>query len=221
MVAAISLVFALNTHAQETDDSPGANNATTTIFIARTSQQLDSPYVRTYDYVELLQRRGRWICPDLGYIDFGRGDYREIFVGGGRSLHDSKRATLIEELYFVQASGPAAKGAKYLWPWTMLQLQFTPKLTSESVYFPYVPLNSSARIQHVLERSKLEYVLSEHWKVGAGYGGYKYGGSDWQHKPFLTATVSTRAGAFEFWLQRMPSGAQVQLRYALVHISNR
>jgi hypothetical protein len=206
---------ALTSFAQDT-----TNNPTTTLFLARTSERLDSPHLGTYHFLELLQLRGNWIYPDVGYIDFASGNYRELFLGAGRTLHNGKRLTLTEELYFVQAFGPAAKSARYLWPWTMLQFRFTPKFTNETVYFPYLPLNNSARIQHVLERSKLEYALTKSWQVGAGYAGYKYGESEWQHKPFLTATLSTHVGAFELWLQKMPGGAQVQLRYALIHSSH-
>ena len=136
-------------------------------------------------------------------------------VGAGRTLYNSKRLTWTEELYFVQATGPASKSARYLWPWTLVQFRFTPKL-----YFPYLPLNSSARIQHVLERSKFEYAVTKSWHVGVGYGGYKFADSEWQHKPFLTTTLSTHAGGFELWLQKLPGGAQVQLRYALLHNSH-
>ena len=207
------LAYAIPAFAQD----PASTAPTTTIFVARTGQRLDSPRIGTYHYLELFQLRGKWIFPDVGYIDFAQGNYREVFVGAGRTLHDSKRVTLAEELYFVQALGPAAKNARYLQTWTMLQIRFTPKFTSETVYFPYLPLNHSARIQHVIERSKFEYTLKKSWKLGVGYGGYKFGSAEWQHKPFLTTTVSTRAGDFEFWLQKMPGGAQVQLRYKLVH----
>ena len=36
------------------------------------------------------------------------------------------------------------------------------------------------------------------------------------NKPFVTTTVSTGVGAFEFWLQKMPIGGQVQLWYQLM-----
>jgi hypothetical protein len=199
-----------------TETAPRA--PTTTVFLARTGEQLESPIVGTYHFLELLQMRGRWIYPDMGYVDFAHGNYREVFLGAGATLLHNQRVTLIEELYFDQALGLAAQSARYLQPWTMLQFRFTRKLTNETVYFPYLPLNKSARIQHVLERSKFEYAFAKRWKAGVGYGGYKYGDLEWQHKPFLTTTFSTRAGAFEFWLQKMPGGAQVQLRYELVHV---
>jgi hypothetical protein len=197
------------------------SNPTTTIVIARTGVRLDAPHVGTYHYLEFIQSRGKWIYPDVGYIDFATNNYREVFAGGGLALLDRKQITLIGELFFDQAFGPAARGASYLMPWTMLQIRFTPKFTNETSYFLYLPLNNSARIQHVLERSKFEYALKKPWKAGVGYGGYQYGDTDWDHRPFVTTTISTGAGAFEFWLQKMPGGAQIQFRYMLVHTSGR
>jgi hypothetical protein len=40
------------------------------------------------------------------------------------------------------------------------------------------------------------------------------------NKPFLTTTISTLAGAFEFWLQKIPAGGQVEVRYTLVDTSH-
>jgi hypothetical protein len=166
--------------------------------------------------MEFFQARGDWILPDFGSLDFYHGNYREFFVGTGRTLHKSKTVTWLEELYFAQATGSAANSARYLWPWTLVDVRFTSQLTSEVVYFPYVPLNHSAHFQHVLERAKVEYAPSRTWKFGAGYGAYQYGGQPWQHKPFVTTTISTKVGSFESWLQKMPGGGQVQLRYQLV-----
>lgn len=217
------LAYALTSFAQDADITTRADaptTATTSIYIARTGEYLEQPYTGTYHLFEFLQVRGKWIYPDLGEVDFSHGNYRELFIGGGRTLYDSKKITLMEELYFVQATGPAAKSARYLWPWTLVDIRFTPKLTSETVYFPYVPLNSSATMQHVIERAKIEYAFNNTWKLGGGYGGYKSGNDQWQNKPLITTTVSTRAGAFEFWLQKMPGhGAQVQVRYSLAHTS--
>ena len=167
----------------------------------------------------MFQTHGKWIVPDVGYIDFGTGNYRELFFGAGQTLYDGKKLMMAEELYFVQATGSAAKSARYLWPWTIMQIHITPKFSNETVYFPYLPLNQPARIQHVLERSKFEYSLTKSVKVGAGYAGYKYGENQWQNRPMATSTISTRVGAFEFWLQKVPGGTQAQIRYALVHFS--
>jgi len=50
----------------------------------------------------MFQTHGKWIVPDVGYIDFGTGNYRELFFGAGRTLYDGKKLMMTEELYFVQ-----------------------------------------------------------------------------------------------------------------------
>jgi hypothetical protein len=196
-----------------------AKPTTTTLFFARTGQSIVTPYVGTIHYLEFIQIRNRWIYPDIGYIDFAHGNYREFFIGGGRTLVDAKKVSWDQELLYVQATGPAAKSARYLQPWSMVRVQFTPKFSNETVYFLYLPINHAARVQNVLERAKFEYALRKHWKIGAGYAAYKFANTRHQNKPLLTTTISTKAGAFEFWLQKIPNGAQVQLRYALIHKS--
>lgn len=189
--------------------------AQTSFLIARTGIRTDAPHVGTYHYLELFQARGDWILPDLGALDFSHDNYRELFVGAGRTLYNGPKVTWVGELYFAQATGSVAQRARYLWPWTLVDVRFTPLLTSEVVYFPYIPLNRSAHFQQVLERAKLEYAPGKAWKFGAGYGGYRFSDLPWQNRPFVTTTLSTRAGSFELWLQKMPGGAQVQLRYQL------
>ncbi len=172
----------------------------------------------TYHYLEVLQTRGKWILPDVGYIDLAEpGKYREIFFGGGAVLHNSKHLTVVEEGYVNQTTGPASGGALYFMPWTLVSYHPTSKITSETVYFPYLPLNKTGRIQHVLERSKLEYDFPR-FKVGAGYGAYRFGDGEWQSKPFVTSTIKAgRVGSVELWLQKMPEHHfQVQVRYVRV-----
>jgi hypothetical protein len=204
---------------QDAAGEGAAAHSTTTLFFARTGQSLTAPYAGTLHYLEFLQIRNRWIYPDIGYIDFAHNNYREIFIGGGRTLIDNKFASWDQELMYLQATGPAAHSASYLQPWSMLRLHFAPKLSSEIVYFPYFPLNQAAGFHHVLERAKLEYSVNKRWKFGPGYAGGNVPGGSWVSRPFVTTTISTAAGAFEFWLQRIPSGAQIQVRYALVHTS--
>ena len=189
--------------------------ATTSFLMARTGVRTDAPLVGTYRYLEFFQARGDWVLPDFGALDFYHDTYREFFLGAGRTLYHSTAVTWVEELYFAQATGSLAQSARYLWPWTMVDVRFMSQLTGEVVYFPYVPLNRSAHFQHVLERAKVEYAPNRVWKLGAGYGAYQYRGQPWQNKPFVTTTLSTNVGSFEFWLQKMPGGAQVQLRYQL------
>jgi len=147
-----------------TEDAP-----TKTFFIARTGESLNAPYIGTIHYLEFFQIRKKWIYPDIGYVDFAHGNYREFFIGGGRTLYDSKIASWDQELEYVQATGPVAGSARYLQPWSMLRVHFTPKFTNETVYFLYLPLNDSARIHQVIERAKFEYALTKIWKIGAGY----------------------------------------------------
>jgi hypothetical protein len=178
------------------------------------------PHIGTIHYLEFFQIRKKWIYPDIGYVDFAHGNYGEFFIGGGRTLYDSKIATWDQELLYVQATGAVARSAGYLQPWSMLRVRFTPKITNEIVYFLYLPVNDPARFHQVIERAKFEYALKRRWKMGAGCAGTKPVGGRWTNKPFLTTTVSTRAGEFEFWLQKMPAGAQVEVRYALIHASH-
>jgi hypothetical protein len=192
---------------------------TKTFFMARAGERLDAPHIGIIHYLEFFQIRKKWIYPDIGYVDFAHNNYREFFIGGGRALVDNKIATWDQELLYVQAMGPAAASARYLQPWSMVRVRFTPKFTSETVYFLYLPLNDPARFHQVIERAKLEYAVKKRWKIGAGYAGSKPVGGHWANKPFLTTTVSTKAGAFEFWLQKIPAGEQVEIRYTLVHAS--
>lgn len=183
---------------------------TNTLFIARMGMRNHA----TSHYAEVSQSRGPWVLPDVYYIDFGSNRYREVGLGGGSDLLHFKFLNFTQEVYFAQTTGPAANGALYLVPWSYVGYALTSRLKGETVYFPYVPLNRAGRIQHVLERAKLEYYF-KHFKVGAGYGGYKYGAGNWQQKPFLTTTVrGGDLGELEFWLQRLPGNhMQAQIRY--------
>lgn len=200
-------------------DASVTDTPTKSLFMARTGESLTTPYIGTIHFLEFLQIRGKWIYPDIGYVDFAHGNYREFFIGGGRTLYDSEIATWDQELLYDQATGSASGNAPYLQPWSMLRLRFTPKFTNETTYFLYIPLNDSGQTHMVIERLKFEYALKKHWKVGAGYAGVKYIGAPWVHKPLITTTISTKAGAFELWLQKIPGGAQLEARYALLHSS--
>jgi len=222
--AALAALFlfgcAAATFAQGAAATGDAKSAPTiSFFLARTGQRLDSSFAGTIHYLEFFQVRNRWIYPDIGYVDFAHNDYRELFIGGGRTLFDNKWASWDLELLYDQATGPLAHGAAYLQPFTILRFYLTPKLSGDAQYFAYLPLNDPGRFHHVLERAKLEYALKENWKIGAGYAGVNFPGSPWLNKPFLTTTISTKAGDFELWLQKIPAGAEVQLRYRLVHKS--
>lgn len=193
------------------------NHPTETILIARTGEQFQAPHVFTFHLLEIAQQRGRWLEPDFGVYDCGHGDYRELFIGGGPVYYQGKHVMLTQELFFAQDTGAAAHSARYFWIWPVANFQFTRKLSGEAVFVPCLPLNHSARLQYDFDRAKLEYAMNRVVTAGAGYSAYKYDGEAWQNKPFLTSTVSTRMGSFEFWLQKIPGGGQLQLRYQLVH----
>jgi hypothetical protein len=203
------------TFAQGQDSAP----KTATIVMARWGERAESPAINTYHFAEVFQVRGKWIYPDIGYVDFGHNNYREFFAGGGYTLLAGKHVTAVGELLYEQALGPSTHDDRWLVPWTILQYRITSKLGGEASYFAYAPLSSTAIVQHVLERAKVEYKIKSHWKIGAGYAGKKAENSPWQNKPFLTTTLITKEGDVEFWLQRLPRNIlQIELRYKLVYL---
>ena len=110
----------------------------------------------TYHYAQIFQQRGRWILPDVGYIDFNEFDeYREVWVGAGGVLLATTHLSVVGEGHIVKALGPSSGGALYLQPWVLVAYHLTHKLGGEAVYFPYLPLNDAGRGQHVLERARL------------------------------------------------------------------
>jgi len=140
-----------------------------------------------------------------------------MFIGGGMTILSRKRLMVISEGLLDISSGSASGNAAYFIPWTLVGYRLTEKIGGDTVYFPYLPLNKAGRIQHVIERAKLEYDF-KHMKVGGGYGAYQFGDGPWQNKPFVTTTLKGgRVGDLEVWLQKMPeSHFQVQLRYTKV-----
>jgi hypothetical protein len=198
------------------DHNP-AHAPTTSVLLVRTGQNLQAPFTGTYHLAELFQMRGKWIVPDMGYVDFAKDNYRELFAGGGWTFVNRKKVTLTGEGFFVQDTGPNAKGARYLWANPILNVHFTPKWTWQTGYLSYFPLNHSGTFQQVLERSKVEHPVASFMKLGAGYGMYETPRSPVQNKPFVTATFATRAGSLELWCEHMPKGAQVQARYVFAH----
>jgi hypothetical protein len=205
LIFAVVLIFSASiAYGQETD----------TFVVARMGMQ----NAATYHYLESFQTRGKWIGPDVYYIDFGKNNYREVAIGVGYTPITMKHFTVAEELYLDQSLGSGSGNATFLLPWTYIGYSIPKtKLSGEAVYFPYLPLQKQGRLQQVIERAKLEYDF-KHFKLGGGYGAYQYGDGDWQNKPFVTTTVKVgKFGSLEFWLQKMPTGtAQVQIRYATV-----
>ena len=190
-------------------------SAQVTVAIARVALREDV----TQRFAEVLhESKGGWIFPDVGYVDFGGETYREFFAGVGRTLHRSPRLTLVGTLYYQQAAGPASGSARYLVPWLLMNCRPRARVHCEAVYFPYLPLSNRGQVQHVLERAKVEYSLLPRIKAGGGYAAFYTHGIDWQHRPFVTATVTPpRVGDIEVWVQHLPNrGAQMQLRWMRV-----
>lgn len=173
-----------------------------------------------YHYAEVIHERGRLVPLDVGYIDFDNPKlYREMWIGGGARVIATSRASLTAEGFLAKPFGEHAGGALYFQPFFLGTYRLAPKILAESVYFAYVPLNDAGHAQHLLERAKVEYDFAR-FRLGAGYGAYKFSDTAWQHKPFITATVKAPpVGNFEFWLQRLQDDHfTVQIRYAKVFL---
>jgi len=209
----ILLLFLLLVAAQARCVEP--DHATQTIVVVRTGEQLQAPQVLTFRLTEFVQQRGRWILPDIGYYDTGRFNEQLWLVGGGAEIWHRRHAVWSEELYAMQEAGASTHNQRTLMVWTQLDFHLTPRLTGQAIVYPSVPLDRAARWGFDTDRAKLEYQLTRSLRIGPGYSSTDCGGSSWQNRPFLTTTVSTRSGSYEFWLERMAGGTQVQFRYQL------
>lgn len=192
--------------------APGARAQTTTV-IARVGMRNRA----TTHYNEVMLTHGRWTFPDVFWFDAGRSSYREIGIGIGAEIFRTRQWQLNQTYSISLASGSAAHAARFFVPWSLLAFTPNARWRAEMVYFPEIPLNEPARIQHIFEREKVEYIFPR-FKVGAGYGAYKFGDRDWQHKPMLTTTLrGGKLGDMEFWLQRIPGNhVQAQFRYKVI-----
>jgi len=190
------------------------------IYVLRAGEQLQSPNIVTYRVAEWEQMRGRWILPDVGYYDSGYGKDQIWFAGGGADVLHSKHFDWEQELYVLQEAGPESTNKRFMWLWPVLDFRFRPRLTAQVAPYPTLPLNRAQGWSFDIDRAKIEWAATSHWKAGAGYAGGVSPSSACQHRPFLTVTRSTRAGSVEAWLQQYNGGAQVQLRYSLVRGEN-
>jgi hypothetical protein len=186
------------------------------IFLLRTGEALQSPHVVTYRVAEWTQMRGRWIAPDFGYYDTGYGNDQIWFGGVGAEVLNRRHIDWEQEVYVTQEAGPASQNKRSLWIWPVVDQRFTPRLTSEIAAYPTIPLDKAQRWGADVDRAKLEWAAASHWLIGIGYSGGICTTRSLQSKPFLTVTRKTNTlGNFEFWLQSIPGGSQVQLRYLL------
>ena len=184
-------------------------------YVVRVGEQLQGPHVFTYRLVEFSQQRGRWILPDLGYYDSGNAQVRLWYTGVGAELMHNRRFEWTQIVYIAQQEGTTAQNQHMMWLWPVLDVNLTQRLTAELVLYPTIPLNRSAQWGFDLDRIKMEYALRPSLLAGVGYSASKCPTTAWINKPFLTATVNNRAGSWEVWVERMPNGAQLQLRYQL------
>jgi hypothetical protein len=207
----LMLLFGLPRLAAEPADKP------MTIYVVRTGEQLQGPHVLTYRLFEFIQQRGRWILPDLGYYDVGRFDVQLWYAGAGAELRHFRHAVWTEEVYLVQQEGSTAHNQHALFLWSQIDAKLKPRLTVQAIAYPTVPLNRAQRWGFDIDRAKMEYAVRPHLLAGVGYSASVGADCTWQNRPFVTSTVINRAGSWEFWLERMPGGAQVQMRYQIVH----
>jgi hypothetical protein len=209
-------IFCLLIPAHFCTAEPKASNPVVNIYLARGGEQLTSPHVVTYRMFEWSQMRGKWILPDIGYYDNGNGKDQIWFAGGGADFVRRKHFTWEQEIYLTQEAGEEAHNQRSLWGWTVLDFRLKHRLSGEAVGYPTVPLDRAQGWGYDIDRAKLERAAGRHWLAGVGYAGGLCSGDTWQSKPFVTVTRKTRAGNFEFWLQSIPGGRQVQFRYLLI-----
>jgi len=198
------------------DEPPTDRPPTVNIFVLRTAEQLGSPHVITYRVAEWEQMRGRWIPFDVGYYDTGYGQDQMWFAAAGMVPRAGPRFRWEQEVYVLQEAGPQSKNRRTLWIWPVLEFQPLRRVSAQIAAYPTIPLDRAEHKSFDVDRAKLEWSATTHWRWGVGYSGGLCGGNSWRSEPFLTVTRRTRAGSFEFWLQSTPGGGQVQVRYALV-----
>jgi len=204
--------------AEPAEPHPGADpHPVTDIFVVRGSETLQSPHQVGYRLVEWAQQRGRWIAPDFGYYDTGYAHDQLWFVGAGADVLHRRHMLWTEEIYLAQANGSEAHNQRSMWLWTVFELNLRKRLSAELVSYPTLPLDHAQPFGYDIDRFKMEWKATPHWLVGPGYTATTLApGYAWQSRPFLTATRKSHNGDYEVWLQRIPTGAQVQLRYMLV-----
>ena len=188
----------------------------TDIYVVRFGEQLQSPHVFTYRFVEWAQKRGRWILPDVGYRDTGYAKDQLWLVAGGAQVLHRRSFDWTQEVYFSQEAGPESHNKRALWIWPVIDARFPKRFTSQAVAFPTIPLNQAQRWGFDVDRARLEWSANSHWRVGAGYNGGINKARDWQSRPFASLKRRSQVGDFDLWLQKIQGGAQLQVRWMLV-----
>ena len=138
------------------------------IYVLRTAEQLQAPHVITYRVAEWAQMHGRWILPDIGYYDTGYAKNQIWFTGAGGDIFHSKHLDWEQELYVSQEAGPESTNKRSLWVWPVFDARFRPRLTGQFVAYPTIPLDRAQRSSFDVDRTKIEWAATYHWKAGAG-----------------------------------------------------
>ena len=186
------------------------------IFILRGGEQLSSPRTVAYRLVEWSQMRGKVILPDIGYYDSGYGNDQIWFLGGGADFIQRRHFSWEQEFYVTQEAGPESRNRRSIWVWSVFNFTLPRHSFAQVVTYPSIPLNRAQRVGFDVDRIKVEHRFAPQWLAGIGYAGGICASEDWHNSAFATVTRKTRAGDFEFWLQRVPEGGQVQVRYMLI-----
>jgi hypothetical protein len=168
-------------------------------------------------FMDNYRTQGRSIIPDVGWVDFGKShEYREVFAGGGYIPVNNKRFSLVTEGFFLQGTGLTRNRPNYFLAYVVSGFKPVARLNWETNYFGYYPINKTAQVQHVLDRSKLEWQFSDRFALGGGFAGCITKGTKWDSMPFASAKLSTKDyGNFEIWLQKVPPpyNYRFQLRF--------
>lgn len=219
----VLLLFGLRAPAEPAESHPESHleshpesHPVTNIYQLRTAEQLQSPHVITYRLAEWTQRRGRWIVPDVAYKDTGYFQDQTWFVGAGAQVLHHPHIDWTQELYFTQEAGPESHNKRSLWIWPVIDARLPKRWSGQAVPFPTIPLDRAQRCGFDIDRARLEWGATPHWRIGAGYSGGISKERTWQSKPFASVKRRSQLGDFDCWLQRLPDGAQVQMRWMLV-----
>ncbi|MGB8259974.1 MAG: hypothetical protein WCE75_06475 [Terracidiphilus sp.] len=193
----------------------GDAHQTEATYIVRTGQRLQPPLNGSYRLLEFTQQRGRWIFPDVGYYDIGNVNEQLWFAGAGAEVYRGKHLLWTQIVYVEQEAGKAAHNERAMWIWPVLDMNFSPRLSGQAVFYPTIPLTHAQRAGFDVDRVKVEYAFRHNILAGVGYAATVSAGSSWQNRPFVTFTNIRRSGKWEFWIQRIAGGAQLQARYQL------
>jgi hypothetical protein len=210
-------LFSASTSAAETGDVHPAPSPVTDVVVLRTALAAQHPFRTNYRLIEWNQQRGRWLLPDIGYYDNGYFGHQLWFGGGGAELIHGPRLVWTEELYANQAAGKGTHNERMFWFWTVFDLKLRRNLTAQIVGYPTLPLNHSQDWGLDIDRTKLEWEFKRDWKIGPGYAATSFADKGvWDSRPFVTFTHKSGIHTYELWAERIPSGAQFQLRYMMV-----